>query len=179
MNKKKTILILIFSIIFFIISSFIFIFLYKEIEIKNNIGEQKIIEFKKEEQRRNEIKLLNSGIKAIENEVSLLNGYFTKSTEVVHFLDKIEALARDTKAETEVTSVTMASDFSSLSVKMKATGSFEALYKFLLLLENSSYELEFNSVDISRPELIDADTGILESSEWSMTLEINLISFIK
>ena len=33
---------------------------------------------------------------------------------------------------------------------IKASGSFEALYKFLTLLENSPYELDFISMDIQK-----------------------------
>ena len=73
----------------------------------------------------------------------------------------------------EVVSVDITKDSSSLIVEINASGSFETIYKLIMLLENSPYNLEFISVNIK-----DSDTSVGKSSQWTATFQIKLLSFI-
>ena len=67
-------------------------------------------------------------------------------------------------------------DNTGLILKMKDTGSFSQVYKFITLLENSPYELEFTSVNIH--SLLKEDKNNTQKTIWEADLSIKLISFI-
>ena len=116
-------------------------------------------------------------MKAIENERALLQTHVAKSSDAVPFLDSLERLALSVSVKSEITSVDVGKNNSNLIVLIKSSGSFENLYKFLMLLENSAYELEFLSVDIQKVGGVDSaiGTGV---PEWESRLRIKLVSFL-
>ena len=89
------------------------------------------------------------------------------------FLDLLERLAPQVGADAEVLLVDKAKDGSLLSVDVRVIGNFEAIYKFLTLLENFPYELEIISVDIQKK----GGEGV-ESSKWEGVFKVKLLSFI-
>lgn len=58
---------------------------------------------------------------------------------------------------------------------MSANGEFEDLKKFLLLLENSKYEIEITNLDLNK-EFADPSSGV--TSFWKANIGIKVISFI-
>ena len=93
------------------------------------------------------------------------------------FLDTIEALALKAKAKAEVILVDVPKNTTTLVVEVRAEGSFDGVYKFLNLLENSPYEIEFISVDMQKSGVSDPKNK--EPSKWTSSLKIRLLSFIK
>lgn len=168
-SKKIPIFISIFSLIFF---CYAFYFLYNEIEKNNIITKEINIEMQKQMNRFDELRSLDRGIKMVEKEKTELETHFIQSSNLVPFLDTIEGLALKVGATAETVSVDISPDNLNLLVGLKARGSFTSLYKFLTLLENSPYELEFTSLDISK-EMIQ------NTSKWEAKIKIKLISFIK
>lgn len=171
--KKRS---LIFSIILLILACLVFFLLNREVDKNNQLAEEKLAEWQTEFFRREEIKSLDRTIRDINNERNLIEIHFAKSSDVVPFLDTIEALAIPVGAEAEVSSVDIVEETSELLVSLKARGSFEALYKFLMLLENSPYELEFISMDLEKSISKDEKISILS---WEIFLKMKLISFIQ
>lgn len=161
---------LIFSIIFLAFSCFAFFFLYKEINNNKKISEKTQIEWQNETSRREDIRSLERSIKSISKEKTLLESHFAQSSNIVPFLDTIEKLALSSKNKSEVVSVDILQDGSGLLIGLRASGSFEAIYKFLTLLENSPYELEFISVDMQRLSL---------QAGWEVVFKIKLLSFTR
>jgi hypothetical protein len=171
--QKKS---LIFSIIFFLFSCFIFIFLYKNInKIKETlqIAQEKL---QVETSQRDNIESLINSVKVIEPERILLENHFIKSSDIVPFLDTIEKLARNVEVNAEVISVDLPKDNPSMIVEMKAVGNFESIYKLITLLENSQYETEFVSVNIQNSNT--GDLLISKNPQWSAILRIKLLSYI-
>ncbi|MFA5792069.1 MAG: hypothetical protein WC884_03475 [Candidatus Paceibacterota bacterium] len=167
-----------FSIIFLGFSCFVFIFLYKEINKNQVVSEKMQIEWQDESDRRDEIKSLERSIKTIKEDRILLESHFAQSSDVVKFLDTIEKLAFAVEIKPEVVSVDIVKDKSILLVVIRTFGSFESIYKFLKLLENSSYELEFSSFEMARTNIqIDSNKKVI-NPEWSATFKIQLLSFI-
>lgn len=146
-------------------------FLYSTINSKQEISEQKLIEWKMETARRDEIKSLESSMKKIEKEKVLLEAHFVESSNPVPFLDTLEKLARSVNAKNSVSSVDVAKDGKSLVVGMNASGSFESFYKFLTLLENSEYDMEFLSIDMQKDGT--------SPDEWSAIIKIKLLTFVQ
>jgi hypothetical protein len=174
--QKKSLII---SIIFFMFSCFIFVSLYGNInDIK---GRSQLAQEKwqtEATQRENAISLVNS-IKAIEPERALLETHFIRSSDVVPLLDTIEKLAKEVGTDSEVVSVDVAGNNSSLVVGMKTSGSFETIYKLIKLLENSPYDLEFTSADIQNENIqaVSANKNN-KAGQWTATFKIKLLSFV-
>jgi len=177
-NNFPKIPLLISSLLFFI-CLFVFLYLYKD--IKNNNKESQLAEtqWQTEALRRDEIKMLDYSIKIIEKERTQLETHFAQSSDVVPFLDIIEGLAPRANIKAEVVSVDILDNHNGLMVGMKASGSFNGLYKFLTLLENSPYELEFISMDIQKEMELDIPGKKVEVSKWDAVFKIKLLSFIQ
>ena len=170
---------LILSILFFCVFLSAFLYLYRQINNKNDELQLKETEFQTEALRRDEIKALDNSVKIIEMERVQLDTHFARSSDVVPFLDTIEKLAISAHNEAEVVSVNILEDNSGLLVGMKASGAFPGLYKFLTLLENSSYELEFVSMDLQNelgPDILDSNS---KNPKWNMNFNIKLLTFIQ
>ena len=166
------------SVALLILCSLSFFLLYKKVNSNSVLAKQAEGDWQNEASRRDEIKLLNDSIKAIAAEKEQLETHFVKSSDVVPFLDTIEGLAPQANAKAEVTSVDMMENSSKLLVGVKASGSFSSIYKFLMLLENSPYELEFVSMDIQNVIIQDVNTKGNKISSWEANLKIKLLSFL-
>lgn len=171
-NDSQTIQ-LIMSILFFTVSFSGLIFLYNKIENTEQISNQKLIKWQTEVARRDEIKSLDNLIKKIENEKDLVETHFAESKNPVSFLDAMERLAASVGAKNTVSSIELSGDENSLVVGMDVSGSFESFYKFLMLLENSPYGLEFVSMNLAK------DGGQSAGGVWSAALKVKLLTFVK
>ena len=129
--------ILILSALLLIFSVCVFLFIYNGINANDKTAVQVLSQWQTEASRREGIKILNDSIQTIEDEKTSLETHFAQSSDVVPFLDTIEGLASKTGTKAEIVSVEIAGDNSGLLVEMKISGSFESIYKSLLLLENS------------------------------------------
>lgn len=176
-NFKKILLIP--SVIFLVLPCFVFFLLNVQINSNQKIFEENEASWQKEANRREGIKVLNNSIKKIENDKDLIEAHFAKSSNVVPFLDTLESLGAKSGVKTEVTLVDIPNENNVLMVEMKASGNFEGIYKFLLLLENSPYELEFVSVDVQKQN---AGTVISKKEIvpiWEANFKMKLLSFVK
>ena len=175
LQKKSLIL----SVIIFIFFCSVFIFLYEEINKNESVSEAAEQKWQEEATNRENTKSLINSIKSVETEKNLLENHFVKSSDIVPFLDSIENLAQNAGVKAEITSVDIILDNSSLAVQMKASGSFEMIYKFILFLENSPYDLKFISMDIQNQDLQNSivDKSI-KTKQWSAIFQIKLLSFV-
>ena len=167
------------SIIFFIFSSFAFFYFFQV--TNNNKKESQFAEtqWQTEAFRRNKIKTLDRSVKVIEAERAQLETHFAQSSDIVPFLDAIEGLASKAGAKAEVTSVDILKDQAGLIVGMKASGTFSGLYKFLTLLENSLYELDFVSMDMRKETELSGENKSVLVPKWNVIFKIKLLSFIE
>ncbi len=189
-NFKKIPFIL--SIVFFLLLSGVFFFIYTQTNANNEKANLSNVDFKNAIAERNRIKVLNNSIKSIKDDSALLGTHFAKSSDVVPFLDTIEGLAPKVGAKAETTSVDVTKDNTGLIVKMNVSGSFKSIYKFINLLENSPYELEFTNVDMQKEAegavVVDPTVSIdptapvtptpIKESKWQAILGIKLLTFI-
>src|ERR1035437_10358115 len=170
---------LILSIIFFLFSCFIFIFLYRTINNNKEVSQLAQEKWQTEASQRNDTISLISSVKAIATERAQLETHFVQSSDVVPLLDTIEKLAQEVGTSAEVTSVNVAGDTASLIVEMKASGSFETICKLVMLLENSPYILEFVSVDIQNTNTQNISVGKnSKTPQWTAYFKIKLLSFV-
>ena len=121
---------------------------------------------------REEIKAVDRGLKAIDKDKLELEKHFIKNSDIVPFLNNIEAYAVSVGATAMTTALDLSPDKLNLLVTLQAEGSFQALHRFLTLLENSPYELELSSVDILKQS-----TDVSNNSPWEAHFLIRLLSF--
>ncbi|MBP6883964.1 MAG: hypothetical protein KBC06_01900 [Candidatus Pacebacteria bacterium] len=170
---------LFFALLFLSASAYSFYYLYTQINTNQVDAEVMQNEWQTEAARRNEITSLDYLIKSTEEKRAILESHFAYASDIVPFLDTIEGLAVKAGATSEVVSVDILKDKSGLMVEIKAVGSFESVYKFLRLLENSPYELEFLSTDMQNAAVKAGADGKTTSSLWSADFRIKLLSFIQ
>ena len=170
---------LIFSILFLGLVLLAFIFLYRKIDANEKKSEAILSEWQNEVSKYNEIKSLNNSVKIITDQKNLLENHFAQSSDVVPFLNMIEKLGLDSGTQTLVTSVEIAADKTSLLVGIKTSGVFETVYKFLTLLENSPYELEFISMDIKKINNQSTASKNINTLSWEGSFKIRLLTFIQ
>lgn len=174
--QKKS---LIFSVILFLFASFIFLFLYKEINNKRVATQQAQEKWQTENSHRENMRSLVNSIKTIESERKLLETHFVQNSDIVPFLDTIERLAREAGVKAEVVSVDVTKDIPSLIVEMKAQGNFETIYKLVVLLENSQYDLRFASVNIQNQNEQDISASKTNKAQlWTAAFRIKVLSFV-
>lgn len=173
---KKTPLLV--SAMFLLFSCAVFFVLFRGLNNNTETTLKSLTEWQNEAIRRNEIKSLDLLIKNIQEQKKLLESHFAESSNIVPFLDTIEQLASKVGAKSEVTSVDISKNKPELLVSFRASGSFESVYKFLRLLENSPYELEFSSVDMKNVRTSEAPEEKRVASLWEATFKIKLLSFI-
>lgn len=173
---------LLLAIIFFAFCLAAFFFLYKKINSNNTGVAQSVIELGNEIKERNRIETLNYSIELIKKDKALFETHFAQSSDIVPFLDSLEALGSQAGAKAEVTSVDILKDGTGLMAGVKTSGNFESLYKFLMLLENFPYELEFVKIDMQKEAVAGDKTAtdsVAPEPKWRADFSIKLLSFIK
>ncbi len=159
-------------------ASFSFFFFYRAINSNNEESRLKEGQWQNEAKRRDNIKTLDNSVKIIAGERAQLESHFAQSSDIVPFLDTIEGLAPLAGVKAEVTPpLNILEDHSGLVVGMKASGTFTGIYKFLTLLENSPYELEFVAVGINRESVLDTSGKNAAPLKWNAVFKIKLLSF--
>jgi preprotein translocase subunit SecG len=189
-NFQKISLIL--SATLFIFLCFVFVFLYKKTNDNNKKAEMNAITSQTEMNRREEISSLDRSLQQNEKNKTVLDTHFIQSSDVVPFLNAIEKLAPLSGTKVEIDSVSAGTTNPGLIVGLKVSGSFQEIYKFLTLLENSPYEINFLSMDlhtllapetsVNIPSASSKNTKvskISKSPNWEVSFEVQLLSFIQ
>jgi hypothetical protein len=160
------------ALLFLALSCFGLWYVLKSISENKAVAKEALLVWEKEESRRNELKSLDAFISKTEADRAQLDLHFAQSSNVVPFLDSLEELGQLAGAKSEVMSVEVPKDGGGLVVAVEAKGNFGEVYKFLELLENSPYELEFLNADIGR-------TGEGETkAAWEGLFKIRLLTFM-
>ncbi len=178
MNNKSQKKYLIGSLIFLLVVSGIFAFLYVQIKNNNIASEEAEIEWNSEISKLNNIKVLNLSIRDIEKEKALFESHFVKNSDIVSFLDTLEGYAKDVSVNASISAVDTLPDDAGLVIGIRTFGTFESLYKFLMLLENSKYEMNVVEFDIQKDGASTLD-GTEQVPQWSASFKIQLLAFMK
>lgn len=167
-SKNKHI---IFSFLFLLIAILICIFLYIE---TNNLQEKIAVSNEKwqnENIKRNNAQALAEFLEKVKDKKDSLESHFVRSSDIVPVLGTIENLALRTGSIMEVISVNLSKDGNYLELMLKAEGNFESLYKFMLLLENSPYQVSISNFGLL---LSNAEPEKGKLPMWTANLSISL-----
>jgi Tfp pilus assembly protein PilO len=176
-NNFLKILIFLFFIIF-LFFCFIFVSLYTKTNQNNQKAKLATIAWQAETDQHYDINLLNNSLEQVSNERALLNSHFVQSSDVVPFFNTLEQLGVGAGASVVVDSVVTGTNNNELVVDLKTTGTFKQVYQFLTLLENSPYEITFNSMDLHTLSAQDVSVKNVKNQNWEADFEIQLLSFI-
>lgn len=178
MTENQKNIYIISSIAFFIFSCFVFYFIYRQIRIKNIDAEEIKIQIQNENKKYNDIEILSKSNKiSVEDQISF-DSHFVDKSEIANFFDSLEKLAEKIKLETEILSANEDEIKGDFTLELKSKGSFENIYRFLLLLENSQYMIEIMSINMQK-EHQDETQNITKNPIWTLHLKIKLLSFVK
>ncbi len=166
------------SLVFFLVSFALFFYFYRAVNNLNDKTQIAETAWQTENLRREEIKTLDQSITEIKDERALLDTHFAKSSDVVPFLNTIEGLAPKVGASASTSAVVISDDKAGLVVEVKVSGSFSSIYKFINLLENSPYELQFIGMDLNKETTTDSTGTTVAGASWNANLKLKLISFI-
>lgn len=166
------------SLIFCICSCLVFLYFHGVVNGNNEKSQLMEDEWQTEELKREEIKTLDHSIKIIEAERAQLETHFARSSDIVPFLSTIGELAVQAGTKADITSVDISTDNSGLFVGLNASGTFNNLYKFLTLLENSPYEIDFSRVEFHQETVLNSVSTIVTAPRWNLIVKIKLLSFI-
>jgi hypothetical protein len=157
--------------VFLLLACAAFYYEFQKIKENKTLAGETMRTWEAEENRRNELKSLEVFLENTQDKRAALDSHFGQSSNVVPFLDSLEDLGRAAGASPEVLSVEESKDKTSLLVSIRALGSFESVYKFLELLENSAYELDFEAMDLNK-------IGESGTAEWEGLFRLKLLTFI-
>lgn len=156
---------------------------------------EKTIEFNaKEDVLEGREQRINTAVSAMKNDaprIEKLSQYFIRETEIVDFTEKIEALGKESGVEFSMQSldrVDVPSGASVLNLRVKATGDFQNVVKFMALLENFTAKFDWKNVKLVRndgaaPEF--DENGKLKKIQtnttptWSADITLVAFNFIK
>jgi hypothetical protein len=165
--------------IFFIFSCAVFAFFFREVKMNNEKLQIALQKWQQKEDERNELDLLERSLKSIEQEKMNLDTHFIQSSDIVPFLDYLENLGKKIGIGVEITSADSVHNDKELIAGLKASGSFEQLYKFITLIENSHYEIEIENFELQTEEQIQVSKNEKKNTIWSAVVKIRLISYKK
>lgn len=165
------------ALILLVVSSVAFWFLYQKVSDISEMAKESVGEWQSETAKRDEIRSLDSSVKKIERERALLDTHIAQNSDIVPLLDALERSAPD-GALAEVVSVNLLAPGEGLQVGVRVSGDFGGLYKFLQILENFAYELEFISVDLRKEGDSVVSLASAKNQKWVLDTQIKILSFV-
>jgi hypothetical protein len=165
---------LIIASVFLVLSFFAFFFLYQKIGEIKRVTNQTELALKEEIQKQEKVKSLSVLMQSIEQEKISFESHFVKKSDIVSFLNSIEQLAEIVGANASITTVDENKEGTQLALSVSTEGSFDSIYKFLMLLENAPYEIEITGFDMKK---VGGGGSVGSGADWNAIFKIKLLSF--
>jgi hypothetical protein len=180
MKKRYKILIsLILAFVVLATVTFVFLFLFNNVQKKNKNFVELLKKTEELEQKNEKIKVLNESVQDVFDQKILLDKYFARKSDVVPFLDSMQSLATEAGTKGNFSFVDLSVDGLGLEVQMNVEGRFEGVYRFIKILENSPYVFEFTEMSLQRKDpMLTEDGSVVLNPVWILNLKMKLISFI-
>lgn len=172
MKISKTTKYLVTISISLIISIGVWIVLYRQIQKNKKTTGELQVQLEEDVATKQKALTLQRLMSDLGEETDSFESHFVKNTDIVPFLNTIESLAKQVGAKAVINTVDTPEDPPSLLIGIKASGSFESMYKFMALLENAPYELQILGFDLKKGGSSEEEVGA-----WSATLEVKVVSF--
>jgi hypothetical protein len=121
------------------------------------------------------IKSLEALLADISEERAKINSVFLERRNIVRFIESLEALAEETGTSLEVKTARLPQGTAKgPQFTFSVSGSFPSLFQYLALLENSSYQIFFNSVRFLKPDTKNSK----KASGWRADFDVVVMSYL-
>lgn len=171
-RKKFPKIPLIVSLLFFTVSFSAFLFLYQQVQKQKTEAETIRLEAQNKETQIENARLLTNFLEETASAQQELERHFVYQDDVVPLLRFIENIGFRVGGQAEVVGVEVTVDGQELFVESVVKGNFDAAYKFITLLENAPYKVEFLSVEMK------TILGDESSGGWRGDIRMKVISFV-
>ena len=123
--------------------------------------------------------MTGKSILEISEKVILFDTHFVKNTNITPFLNDLEENAKLHNVKIEISNIDslLVEEEKQIFLNFNISGTFSNIYKYLLYLENSKYELEIHSVRLLRDSVGEDNFSI--NPNWKANFRIRIISFIE
>lgn len=182
MSKNHTNLILFISGVVMLATLATMIFFFKVVENKNKHTSATLVTLANKIVKKENSKVLKDQIDNVALIKETTQKHFVDSSEIDSFIDYLENLGNDSGTEVKVEDFQTSPDNKNiLSVKLLSKGSFNNVMKFLVLIENTQYQVYIEKASIDKqPEVsnIDPKTGQPVSSGasvWQANVSFNVL----
>ena len=179
MKKKDTIIKFILSIFITMLVVATFIFLLKVIKDKNQKVSIAMIALEEKIKEKEDAIIFSGKILEIKDLQSSVNNYFIHTDEIDIFVDYLEKLGADVGGELVVKNIEIPKETeNTLSFKVSIYGTFDQVYKTIILLENVPYQVNVVQVYLNsniKKEKTEKDK-IQEEKEWQADVSFNILS---
>ena len=119
------------------------------------------------------LKVLENFLAQTDDERRLISGGFVGKDNLLDFIEELEKAGAESGLAVRVESANfdVGQAEGSPSFRLQATGSFQSLFKLMLILENTPYEISFEDVSLSRTH---EEKG---KNIWTGVFVIKLLSY--
>ena len=180
--SSRTIQYLIINSLLLLVAIGSFGFLTLSINEKKSTAAVAFSEIELLQNQNSQLKDLSSVLKDINQDQEQLNSYFVHTEEIVHFLEAVEAIGRDSGATVEVRSLneeeTSNATISLLTLNLTAKGEWDNVYHFLTLIQSYPVISTFDRIHISGNEVStfdDEGNEIGSDVEWSSVINMKVL----
>ncbi len=179
MNLSKTNKLLVIWIVYTLILTIAYVFIFSNIRAKKANTINAVKEITALEESNSKLYDLKNIALEIEIEKNKLNNFFVGGSrdDILDFIKLIERIG--VLSNTDVTKNILNNELESelvwnLNTRITASGTWDEVYTFLILLENIPYKLEINQASFKRLGDIRNDSS---ESMWSGGFSINVLQF--
>lgn len=175
MSKKQTYTILAGTIIFMLFAVSVFVFLFRDIKLKNENSSRMALEIERHTAQRNNLSNLQRTIKETKDQRKVLESYIVDEEQIDKFIGWLEEMGAPVGVKVVVNSVSRVGEGSMLSVDITSSGSFNEVLNFSSLLENSSYKINIEKFFLSKM-IQGGDEENPEREYWQSQITFNVVS---
>lgn len=118
------------------------------------------------EERIADVQSIRSFLEHSKGKIASAEKFFVSEDEIVPFIEALEASARESDVQLAVATASLpTSSGANPSFNLKATGEFQDLFRYLLLLENFPHLIAIEKVSFTK------------TSPWDMQITIRLLAY--
>lgn len=169
-NRNKKVLIALGSVLLvnFVLFSFVYL-LFREAQAKRHQAALNKRQLLAIEKRIENAKNIEKVLEQRQTEQGRISSLYLSKESIIDFIEELEFLAQKSDAVLETKSIAFPQNnkgFPRFSLSL--TGSFPAIYKYLLLLEKDRYQVILEKVYIKKSRL---------GEDWESNMEIRFLNF--
>jgi hypothetical protein len=180
MNKTKTFISFLTSILISMIAIVTFFFFLNIIKNKNEHTSKLNLTLEDKMVKKENLNDLLKKFTEIEKTNEVVNSYFVNSSRVDLFVEYLENLGTTHGVQIKVEGIEVVPDSKNLSVNLSAKGSFNNVMKITALLENAPFDLGIKEVYLNKmienQSVQDGENNTSSPNLWEANITFNILT---